>query len=438
MPNLEKFFHEAQKITRLVKRSTTKDKRQNKEFRNPSNRFKAVIALLVLASACVPIEQPNNATAKIKADKSDVVAAGSTHVDTARLQKLESQLYQQLQSLIAQNQGARQDGYVYTVDVGLILWYAALKKDRRLYAPLRDFAVRNLIIDNKSDPYTRGFVLWRYQPGKPPDASGTTEALRLAESLWLGSQVFGNQSDRNLAMLVLKGYVRHAHTDHQVWLIRNYFNLQTRAFATNSFLVGYDPDLLQNIASATGDSTLQVVAQKSYAIVRQAVTPTGLVYDIVQPEVLTLVPDLKNLVIFSPNDVVKLANTCTVAERATAGAPQIGQKVISFARARLPNLSTYYYGRTGESAIAQTAEVATYACLVRLAIKLNDQKALNAFVEPFTTHAEAVIQNTEEFSLYTVIEALLGLQSVLEQSATSQNKAVTVNQARLHLNSVAY
>ncbi|HEY9780681.1 MAG TPA: hypothetical protein V6D09_11145 [Leptolyngbyaceae cyanobacterium] len=353
------------------------------------------------------------------------------------MQNLDSRLYQQLQNLIANNQGARKDGYVYTVDVSQILVYAALKKDLRLYIPLRDFAIRNLIVDKPSDPYTKGFVLWRYQPGSPPDASGTTEALRLAESLWLGSQVFGDSRDRDRAMLLLQGYARHQQIDHNVWLIRNYFNLQTRAFANNSFLVGYDPDLIENIAEATGDPTLQPLAQKSYAIVRQAVTPSGLLYDIIQPEVLTLMPDLKHLVIFSPNDVVKLANTCTVAERVTTGAPEIGQKVIRFAMQRLPKLSTYYYGRTGEPAIQQNAEVPTYACLVRLAVKLGDRKALNAFLNPFVTHAEAVVKNTEEFSLYTVIEALLALQSVLEQSTspppTPQNKVknVTFNLARL-------
>jgi len=36
-----------------------------------------------------------------------------------------------------------------------------------------------------------GFVIWRYREGSSPDASGTTEA-RLAQSLWLGSQVFGD------------------------------------------------------------------------------------------------------------------------------------------------------------------------------------------------------------------------------------------------------
>lgn len=429
---------EVRRITNYVGRSPTRASITNSKLR----LWAVTLALLTVTSACVPTdvptEQTQNTTA-INSYKPNVVAS-TTPVDTELLQKLESRLYQQLQTLISQKQGARQNGYVYTVDLSQILMYAALKKDRRLYFPLRDFAIRNLIIDKQSDPYTRGFVLWRYQPGNPPDASGTTEALRLAESLWLGSQVFGENSDRNQAILILKGYARHAHTDHQVWLIRNYFNLQTRAFATNSFLVGYDPDLLQNVGGATGDSTLQAVSQKSYSMVRQAVTPSGLLYDIVQPEVLTLVPELKYLVVFSPNDVVKLANTCTVVERATLGAPEIGQKVISFAMKRLPKLSTYYYGRTGEPVIERPAEVATYACLVRLAIKLKDQKALNAFLEPFISHAQAVTQNTEEFSLYTVIEALLALQSISHQSGISQNKveSATVNLARLNLNRPAY
>ena len=74
---------------------------------------------------------------------------------------------------------------------------------------------------------------------------------------------------------------------------------------------------------------------------------------------------------------------------------------------------------------------------MRRAVKLGDRKALNAFLDPFVTHAEAVVKNTEEFSLYTVIEALLALQSVLEQSTspppTPQNKvkSVTFNLARL-------
>jgi len=336
----------------------------------------------------------------------------TTPVDGEVLRQLEERLYQQLQVLMAQAQGARPDGYVYTVDLSQILYYAAGKKDSRLYLPLRDFATRNLVIDKKSDPYTKGFVLWRYRDGAPADASGTTEALRLAEGLWLGSQTLGDETDRQRAISILQGYTRHAQIDHNKWLIRNYFNLQTRAFANNSFLVGYDPDLLKIVSQVTGDRLLKSVAQKSYATIREAATPSGLLYDIIQPEVLTLVPELKQLAIFSPNDVVKLANTCTVAERAVEEAPEVGQRVIRFALSRMPNLNTYYYGRNGEPVIPQRAEIPTYACLVRLAAKLKEEKAMYAFLNPFVTHAEFMASNINQFSLYTVGEALLALQSV--------------------------
>ncbi len=448
MLSVEKLFHLRSKFTYLVRSQNSEFRiQENFEFRisnyrfspsfpsAPSSRMWAVsLTLLVLAAGCISTKKSQEPTATATPYKLHTVTASATPINVTSLQNLQDSLYQQLQVLVAREQGSRPDGYVYTVDLSQILIYAALNKDRRLYAPLRDFAVRNLIVDQKSDPYTRGFVLWRYRQGTPPDASGTTEALRLAESLWLGSQAFGDKNDRDRAVLVLQGYTRHAQIDHQVWLIRNYFNLQTRAFATNSFLVGYDPDLLRDVAHSTGDTQMQAVAEKSYSMVRQAVTPSGLLYDIIQPEVLTLVPELKHLVIFSPNDVVKLANTCTVAERVTVGAPEIGQKVIRFALERLPKLETYYYGRTGEPATQQGAEVETYACLVRLAAKLKDRSALNAFLHPFVKQAEFVTQNTEKFSLYTIGEALLALQSVLQQaSATQQDKveSVTLKVARL-------
>ena len=369
------------------------------------------IALLAPAAGCVSTPPPQVA---VPSPKVSTLLTNSAPVKATSLQDLHDRIYEQAQALIARRQGARPDGYVYTVDLSQFLMYAALNKDRRLYTPLRDFAVRHLILDNSSDPYTRGFVLWRYREGSSPDASGTTEALRLAQSLWLGSQVFGDKTDREQAVLILQGYTRHAHTDNGVWLIRNYFNLKTRAFATNSFLVDYDPDFLREVAQATGEPKLQEATQQSYTMVRQAVAPSGLLYDIIQPEILTLVPELKNLVIFSPNDVVKLSNTCLVAERTVVEAPEIGQRVLRFALERLPELSSYYYGRTGEPLPESGAAAPTYACLVRLAVKLKDQKALNAFFKPFVIHAEFVRQNPKKSSLYTVNEVLLALQSVLE------------------------
>src|SRR5262249_49510478 len=162
-------------------------------------------------------------------------------------------------------------------------------------------------------------------------ASGTTEALRLAEALWRGG-------DRERARLLLAGYARHAATDQGIWLIRNYFNFATRAFATNSFLVDYDPDFLAEVARAEPDGPWADLATRSAALVGRAATEAGLLYDVVQPELRTLTPGL-DLAVFSPNDVVQLANAATVAERAIATRPEVALPVLRFAMERWPHLS---------------------------------------------------------------------------------------------------
>jgi len=67
-----------------------------------------------------------------------------------------------------------EDRHTYAVDVGQVMGYFAIVADLEPYLALRDFADKNLILDNaKDDPYTRGFVLWRHNPGQKPDAQTT-------------------------------------------------------------------------------------------------------------------------------------------------------------------------------------------------------------------------------------------------------------------------
>jgi hypothetical protein len=54
-----------------------------------------------------------------------------------------------------------------------------------------------VIVDKPDDPFTKGFVLWKCVPGATPDASGTTEALRLARALWAGQRRFGRARTRS-------------------------------------------------------------------------------------------------------------------------------------------------------------------------------------------------------------------------------------------------
>jgi hypothetical protein len=314
---------------------------------------------------------------------------------------------------------ARTDGYVYAVDVALLMIFAAGEGDEAMYGTLRDFALEHLLLDSDDDPYTRGFVVWRYCEGLAPDASGTTEALRLAEGMWRGAAAFDIDTDRETALVVLDGYARHAAEEQGVWMIRNYFNLGTRSFATNSFLVDYAPDFVAEVAEATGREDLAHVAERSYELIEKARAPTsGLLYAMIQPEVATLLDD-ERAVIFSPNDAIQFSNTATVALCAVRGRPAIGREVVDFAHERMPQLRGTYYGRTAEVAREKRPGIEAWSALVRLAIALDDDEALHAFYPFLVSNAGRKWRIPKDAWLYVTAELLLGLQAVTDAEESS-------------------
>ena len=251
----------------------------------------------------------------------DRVLAG-TPILRAQLQDAEMGLRRTLRVSADAQQFERQDGFIYTIDVAHLLVYATLHGDRALYRGLRTFAIQHLVSDTTADPFTRGFVRWRYRAGTPADASGTTEGLGIAEGLWRGGTVFSDSAGKRIALLILHGYARHAYSEGGTWFIRNYFNMQTRAFATNSFIVDYDPDFVNAVATETRDSTLLDLAARGYEVVDKSVAPSGLLYEVIQPELVTALPGLASP-FFGPNDIVSLLNSCTVAERVSEGRPAV-------------------------------------------------------------------------------------------------------------------
>jgi len=328
----------------------------------------------------------------------------------ARLAKKE--LHELTKARVLEGMLARTDGYVYTVDVALLMIFAANEGDSEMYAPLRDFALEHLVIDSPEDPYTRGFVVWRYCDGVDPDASGTTEALRVAEGLWRGAEAFGSPADREWAVTILDGYTRHAAEEQGVWLIRNYFNLGTRTFATNSFLVDYAPDFVGEVANSLRREDFAEVAAKSYALIERARAPSGLLYDVVQPELATLFDD-ERMVVFSPNDAIQLSNTATVAACSVKGLPEIGRAVVNFSEERMPRLRGTYYGRTGEVARDKRPGIEAWASLVRLAVALGDREALEAFYPFLVSNAGRKWRIPKDAWLFVAAELLLGLQAVV-------------------------
>jgi hypothetical protein len=314
----------------------------------------------------------------------------------------------------------RPDGFVYAVDVAQLMACFADAGDAEGYARLRDDALKHLVVDDRSDPYTRGFVLWRYNPGAAEakrDASGTTEGLRTARALWLGARRFDRPADRGLARTILDGYSRHQGVEHGVWMIRNYFGFGTRSFATNSFLVDYDPDFVADVARETGEAELKALADKSYAAVRGALTPAGLLYDLIQPELKTMYPLLESVVTFSPNDVVQLSNATTVANTVAGGAPDVAGRVLKFATDRLGagSLRTYHYGRTGEAVNDSAAGINEWSGLTRLAAALGDRAATAALLVPAVAAWDYYYYQLkpEAPDAYVASEALSAISAVL-------------------------
>jgi hypothetical protein len=289
------------------------------------------------------------------------------------LTALQSSLEQQLQTWLADGELLRDDGYVYAIDIAQLLIYFANQGDFESYTIFREIARQNLIIDDPSDPYTQGFVAWRYRPGQEVDASGTTEALWIAKGFWLGGERFNNPLDTEYALLILDGYGKHAFVDQDIWFIRNYFNLGTRSFASNSYLVDYYPDFIQEVADVREDKELATLAQNSADLIRVAQAPSGLVHSLVLPELKTLYPEFE-ITAFSPNDIIQLSNACFTVETGMKSDPLVAREFLDFAKTRADNLNSFYYGRTGEAATKQPATLSDLLCLLRLAITFDEDQ----------------------------------------------------------------
>jgi hypothetical protein len=313
---------------------------------------------------------------------------------------------------------ARDDGYIFTVDVAQLMIVFAQANDLAGYTAMREHAVKNLIIDRLSDPITRGFVAWRSKPGEKPDASGTTEALRLARGLWLGAKAFNRPADADLSLFILDGYARHATADQGIWLIRNYFNFATRSFASNSFLVDYDPDFIREVADAKKNATLSKLADDSLALVCRAVAPSGLLYDMIQPEVATLYPEL-NLSAFSPNDVIQFSNCCTVAATVCNGSPEIPRRLLAFAMNRLADLRAYYVGRTGEPYSEKAASISDFSILARLSAGLGADRAASSIADHAMRDWNWCAQRLDCRQVFTLTEILQAMHALLRVAVLS-------------------
>lgn len=280
--------------------------------------------------------------------------------------------------LLRTDGAARRDGYLYGMDVAPLLAYAAERGDAELYKDLLPHA-RKLILGADSGTFTEGFVLWRHKPGVKPEVSGATEAGWMARALWTGAQAFNRAEDRALARKILDGYARHAFEQNNTWFVRKYYAFGANAFANLSVLGNYQPDFLADAERAGGGAAWRGMAERSYALLERALSPSRLLYPLVVPEIGATWPG-QGVDVFAPNGLVALEDSCDAAEAAVRGRPKLGKGVLKFAGARghrnaFGRLHAYYDANDGDPRGEQSLSTTGYACLGRLAAMLDDDGA---------------------------------------------------------------
>ena len=302
---------------------------------------------------------------------------------------------------------ARNDGFVYSIDVALLMLSAVLEGSRPRYERMVGLLRSHFLVDSPPD-FAGAVAAWRARipsDGKPLDASGTTEALHLAEALYAGAEAFGRRADEMLAGKLLKGYALHAANDNGVWIVRNYYNLQTRTFATNSYTIDYAPDLLTYAATRLRNDRLRDISERSVALLQKTRRPNGLVDAIIQPELITLYPD----VVFSPDDVIIVEHACIVAEHAARAMPALARELMAFIMARADKLHRAYGGQSGHPAGKKPADVGTFSGAVRLAARLGDRGALAKLRKPLLDHAGWLVDHPAQLEIHAAGQALLAL-----------------------------
>lgn len=312
---------------------------------------------------------------------------------------------------------ARNDGYLYGLDVAWLLLYAARAGDRALYDDLRPYADR-LVVREAGDAYTRGFVLWRQRPGVPFEIAGAGESIAMARALLAGAARFGYARDRELAQQVLEAYGKLALERGMTWTVRRYYNFATRSYSETSFVSGYAPDLLVEARPLLPDAPWPAPAERSYAAIELASAKSGLLRPVILPEVNETWADLTQRA-FAPNNVAPLEESCVAAEGAVRGRPRIARNLLAFALDPdhsnfLGRLYAYFDVASGEP-IGDTLLTPTgYACLVRIAVAVGDKRAVAELGDWFTRDLESIAgePKTHPAPLYAAGPLLLAAQAL--------------------------
>lgn len=271
----------------------------------------------------------------------------------------------------------RPDGWAYAVDVGNLMVYASERGKIDLFEQMSALVKKYYLVADSNDANALYTVAWRARTDRPKEASGTTETLRMVEAYWNAGERWNNDYYRRMAYAMARGYAKHQFSDQygEDWFIRNYYNYETKEYATNTFLVDYAPDVLRRVADGMHDKDLRAVADKSADFVEKAQVNFGFFHEMYQPEISTLYANVKY---FSPNGIIQIIDSHEAALGiAEIYAPDQARRTYAFAKDQYIRnkgavANQYLLDGTPYGSTPDTSTEAVYAFMSRLSTRVGD------------------------------------------------------------------
>jgi hypothetical protein len=179
------------------------------------------------------------------------------------------------------------------------------------------------------------------------------------------------------------------------------------------------------LAERTGDTQLRRVADESVGLLRAAQHSSGLFWEMYQPEIRTIYPDIE---FFSPNGISKVYDAVEVALGLTGLSPAdeaLAERTLEFVRSRRDQLSSQY-NLTDLSGSYEPVSPAVWAGVARLATARGDLEFARYVVDRrLVPQIEGFIADDDPpdswyFDAIVMLLALREFQDVAEHAPSAQ------------------
>jgi len=265
-------------------------------------------------------------------------------VDQDKIQKFRFQVASELRKRLSLGLPLRPDGYCYAIDLAEIMQAGVESDDSLLFIRAYEILKRNYIV---RDSWIDSAVLWRYKPGAGIDASGTAETIHCAYAIFLAYKKWGIEEYKRVSYSLAKAYLKHGFMiDSDRFLVKNYFNYQTRTLSENTWMINQRPDFLMLIGMENNDKDMLEKSRLMYNAVIKAYVKNGFFYSLYDIGIKTVVPTSSGY--YSPDGFSPLISSIDIGISIFQFNKEPSKQILEFIYNNFGKWSEYYVLSNGK------------------------------------------------------------------------------------------